>query len=82
GTNTSQSVSLGHVPSPQDTERNIQPAVTGPRNSLLEEGIRKSKLLLEGKHIGPTDSEGNTQPADKEFPSILKRWHSQIKAFA
>ncbi|GJV21050.1 ribonuclease H-like domain-containing protein [Tanacetum coccineum] len=72
GTNTSQSVSAGHVPSPQDTEENIQPAVMGPPNSPPKEGIRKSKLFPEETNTDPKDAEGNTQPADKGLPSTPK----------
>ncbi|GJR35554.1 zinc finger, CCHC-type containing protein [Tanacetum coccineum] len=65
-------MSTGHVPSPQDTEENIQPAVMGPPNSPPKEGIRKSKLLPEGTNTGLKDAEGNTQPADKGLPSTPK----------
>ncbi|GJS93119.1 hypothetical protein Tco_0800087 [Tanacetum coccineum] len=52
------------IPIPQDTKGNIQPAVTGPRNSPPKDGTRKSALLPEGKNTDPQDSEGNKQPTD------------------
>ncbi|GJZ14545.1 hypothetical protein Tco_0550222 [Tanacetum coccineum] len=56
-TDTSQSVSSGHVPSPQDTKGNIQPAVTGPHNSPPKNENGKSKLLPKAQNTDPQDSE-------------------------
>ncbi|GKG40268.1 hypothetical protein Tco_0467045, partial [Tanacetum coccineum] len=44
----SHSISLGHVPDPQDLERNKQLAGTGLPSNQLDEGTRKSHLFLEG----------------------------------
>ncbi|GKF50778.1 hypothetical protein Tco_0147245 [Tanacetum coccineum] len=58
-TDTSQSVSSGYIPSPQDIVGNIQPAITGPRNSPPKDGTLKLKLLLEGNLTDPQDSKAN-----------------------
>ncbi|GJW83561.1 hypothetical protein Tco_0156706 [Tanacetum coccineum] len=55
-TDTSQSVSSGYIPSPQDIVGNIQPAVTGPLNLPPKDGTLKSKLLLEGNLTDPQES--------------------------
>ncbi|GJX93372.1 hypothetical protein Tco_0347958 [Tanacetum coccineum] len=40
-------------------------------SSSLDEGIRKSQLLLKGKTTNPKDSGGNDQPTDKVLPSTV-----------
>ncbi|GJT36673.1 hypothetical protein Tco_0927092 [Tanacetum coccineum] len=70
-TNTSQSVSSGHVPIPQDTEGNKQPVVTRPRNSPPKDDTRKSKILHEGQNTDPQDSKGNKHPTDMGLLSPL-----------
>ncbi|GKA56758.1 hypothetical protein Tco_0755830 [Tanacetum coccineum] len=67
----SHSVSLGHVPNPQDPERNKQLAGIGLPSTQLDEGTRKSQLLPEGKKYNPKDSMGNKQPIDTGLPSTI-----------
>nr|GEU43458.1 hypothetical protein [Tanacetum cinerariifolium] len=54
GSEQSHSVSSGTLPDPQDLNRDIQLASTG-LPSTLDDGIRKSKPLLEGGNKPPAD---------------------------
>ncbi|GKA60033.1 hypothetical protein Tco_0759346 [Tanacetum coccineum] len=56
GTDTSQSVSTGHVPAPQDTDRSKQLVVTKLPFTCPDEGICTSKLLHEGTSTDPKDT--------------------------
>nr|GEW55284.1 hypothetical protein [Tanacetum cinerariifolium] len=54
GSEQSHSISSGTLPDPQDLERDIQVASTG-LPSTLDDGIRKSKPLIEGGNKPPAD---------------------------
>ncbi|GKB50970.1 retrovirus-related pol polyprotein from transposon TNT 1-94, partial [Tanacetum coccineum] len=54
-----------------ETQINKQLAGTGLPSTQLDEGTRKSQLLLEGTTTDPKDSGGNIQSADKRLPSTV-----------
>ncbi|GJT83920.1 hypothetical protein Tco_1058262 [Tanacetum coccineum] len=67
----SHSISLGHIPDPQDLERNKQLTGTGLPSTQLDEGTRKLQLFPEGTRSDPKDSMGNKQPIDTGLPSTV-----------
>ncbi|GJU97508.1 hypothetical protein Tco_1326779 [Tanacetum coccineum] len=64
-------ISLGHIPDPQDLERNKQLTGTGLPSTQLDEGTRKLQLFPEGTRSDPKDSVGNKQPIDTGLPSTV-----------
>ncbi|GKE91182.1 hypothetical protein Tco_1572277, partial [Tanacetum coccineum] len=71
GSDYTQDESFGSSPTILNPEINKQLAGTGLPSTQLDEGTRKSQLLLEGTTTDPKDSGGNIQSADKRLPSTV-----------